>query len=184
MKRLVELMHGELDIQSSLGKGTTVTVRLPVKVPAAPEPSVPLDGFERVTGRPLRILLVEDEKVNQLVIRRMLEKEGHTVETANDGRAALDFLTRSSCDCVLMDVRMPGLDGIAATAAIRTWPAFSGVSGLPIIALTAYAMAGDKEKFLAAGMDDYISKPVQKARLCEVLDRVVGAAMRRNGVRP
>jgi CheY-like chemotaxis protein len=119
----------------------------------------------------LRILLAEDNIVNQMVTVRVLEKEGHTVVVAGDGRQVLAVLERECFDLVLMDVQMPEMDGFEATAAIRGKELFSGVR-LPIIAMTAHAMSGDKERCLAAGMDDYIAKPLHKLELLAAIDRI------------
>ena len=111
---------------------------------------------------PLRVLLVEDNLINQKVASRMLEKNGHNVVTVNNGREALDMLGEKEFDAVLMDVQMPEMDGLEATAAIR-----AGEQGtdrhLPILAFTAHALTGDRERCLEAGMDGYLSKPVQNA---------------------
>lgn len=117
----------------------------------------------------LRILVAEDNAVNQQIARRLLEKRGHTVVLVADGRAAVDRLEHESFDLVLMDVQMPIMDGVEATAAIRARELKTG-GWLPIIAMTAHAMKGDREKYLAAGMDGYISKPVQKQALWDVVE--------------
>lgn len=118
-----------------------------------------------------RILLVEDDHLNQLPTIRLLERRGHTVILAEDGRQALEMLTAQHFDCILMDVQLPEMNGIEATKAIREHPALGTKRTIPIIALTAYAMTGDKEKFLQAGMDDYLAKPVMVADLEQVLAR-------------
>jgi two-component system, sensor histidine kinase and response regulator len=140
-----------------------------VRVPAAsPEPSI----------RPLRVLLAEDNAVNQRVVVRLLEKYGHAITVAGDGRLALKALDEAAFDLVLMDVQMPEMDGFEATRAIREREAGSG-TWTPIVAMTAHAMKGDRERCLAAGMDDYVSKPVERTELLRVLawaaDRPVGA---------
>ena len=117
----------------------------------------------------LHILVAEDNAVNQQIARRLLEKRGHTVVLVGDGRAAVDRLERESFDLVLMDVQMPVMDGVEATAAIRARELKTG-GWLPIVAMTAHAMKGDREKYLAAGMDGYISKPVQKQALWDVVE--------------
>jgi signal transduction histidine kinase/DNA-binding response OmpR family regulator len=116
-----------------------------------------------------RILLVEDNKVNQLVARHLLEKRGHTVVVANNGREALSMLDEAF-DCVLMDVQMPEMDGFQCTAIIRAREQMTG-SRLPIIAMTAHAMKGDEARCLAAGMDAYLSKPIQPDELFELIER-------------
>ncbi|MGH9618774.1 MAG: response regulator [Bryobacteraceae bacterium] len=118
---------------------------------------------------PLRILLAEDNAVNQRLAQKLLEKRGHTVTLANDGREALELLERMTFDMVLMDVQMPHLDGFAATAAIRAGERKTG-GHVPIIAMTAHAMKGDQERCLGAGMDGYVSKPIQPAALFAAIE--------------
>jgi CheY-like chemotaxis protein len=121
-------------------------------------------------ARPLRILVAEDNAVNQVVVTRMLQKRAHVVVVAANGREALDVLARESFDVVLMDLQMPGMGGGEATAMIRKAERSHG-GHLPIIAVTASAMKGDRENCLAAGMDDYISKPIQFDGLIEKVER-------------
>jgi len=120
------------------------------------------------TGPTSQILLVEDNVVNQRVARRILEKAGHSVVLANNGRRALMLLEEQPFDLVLMDVQMPEMDGFEATAAIREKERRSGGS-TPIIAMTAHAMTGDRERCLSAGMDDYISKPIAASTLLDLV---------------
>ena len=122
----------------------------------------------------LRILLVEDNAVNQLLAQRMLEKRGHTVTVATNGKEALAALEANSYQLVFMDVQMPEMDGFEATAAIREREKKSGTH-VPIVAMTAHAMVGDKERCQAAGMDDYLSKPIRPEELSEVLKRYSSA---------
>jgi PAS domain S-box-containing protein len=126
----------------------------------------------REDRRKLRILLVEDNAVNQLLAARLLEKRGHIVTIASNGCEALALLKKSGFDLALMDVQMPVVNGFEATAAIRREEASSG-NHLPIIAMTAHAMQGDRERCLAAGMDGYISKPIQGDELIEMAERIV-----------
>jgi two-component system sensor histidine kinase/response regulator len=129
----------------------------------------------RETHQSGRILLVEDNSVNQLVAKRLLEKRGHTVAVANDGQEALAILDAESVgfDCVLMDVQMPEMDGLECTAIIRAREQVSG-RHLPIVAMTAHAMQGDAARCLAAGMDAYLSKPIQPDELFDVIERHLG----------
>jgi CheY-like chemotaxis protein len=123
--------------------------------------------------RPLRILLAEDNAINQRLASRLLENRGHTVAVASNGRRALDLLDEQAFDVVLMDVQMPEMDGFEATGAIRAKEKATG-QRIPIVAMTAHAMKGDRERCLKAGMDGYISKPTKPedllaaiAALCE-----------------
>jgi two-component system sensor histidine kinase/response regulator len=125
--------------------------------------------------QPLRILLVEDNVINQKVASLMLKKKGHVVVTVNNGREAMETLADQDFDAVLMDVQMPEMDGLQTTAAIR-----AGEEGtdrhLPILAVTAHALHGDREICLDAGMDGYLSKPIQSAQLLQALAEVLSFA--------
>jgi signal transduction histidine kinase/CheY-like chemotaxis protein len=132
---------------------------------------VTIHSLREGRGR-LRILLVEDNRVNQAVAIRLLEKRGHEVVVAGNGRAALDALEKQTFDLVLMDVQMPEMDGLQATAAIREGELKSG-KHMPIIAMTAHAMAGDKERCLDAGMDGYVSKPLRIEDLFSTIEEVL-----------
>jgi CheY-like chemotaxis protein len=125
----------------------------------------------RENGGHLRVLLVEDNAVNQLLAVRLLEKRGHNVTVAGNGKEALVALEKDSFDLVLMDVQMPEMDGFEATAVIREKEKRSGRNHLPVIAMTAHAMLGDRERCLEAGMDDYITKPIRSQELAELLAR-------------
>jgi two-component system sensor histidine kinase/response regulator len=125
-------------------------------------------------GRSLHILLTEDNAVNQRLALRLLEKYGHTVSVASDGREAMAALEREPFDLLLMDVQMPELDGFAATARVRERERGSGAH-LPIVAMTACALPGDRERCLAAGMDDYLSKPIQAQELLAIIERLSAA---------
>jgi signal transduction histidine kinase/CheY-like chemotaxis protein len=120
----------------------------------------------------LHILLAEDHPVNQRFAMRLLEKQGHTAVLAGDGRKALEALAQAPFDLVLMDVQMPDMDGFETTAAIRASERTSGIH-IPIIAMTAHAMSGDREKCISAGMDDYISKPISFETVKAVISRVM-----------
>ena len=121
--------------------------------------------------RALRILLAEDNKLNQDLATALLRKAGHLVEVVEDGRAAVDAAGQEAFDLILMDVQMPDMDGFQATAAIREHEATTG-QHVPIIAMTAHAMKGDRERCLAAGMDAYVAKPMKAAQLLRAIDSV------------
>ena len=121
--------------------------------------------------RTVHVLLVEDEPVNRIVIFRLLERRGYRVTTVDDGVQALDLLARESVDLILMDVQMPRMDGLETTAAIRARPASGG--DVPIVALTAHALVGDRERCLAAGMDAYLSKPVSPEELFATIEALL-----------
>jgi CheY-like chemotaxis protein len=124
----------------------------------------------RVASRKLNVLLAEDNLINQKVAVSILEKRGHIVQPVSNGKEALQALGCERFDLVLMDVQMPEMDGLEATAAIRESEKATG-RRIPIIAMTAHAMKGDRERCLAAGMDDYVSKPVEPKTLNDVLEK-------------
>ena len=137
------------------------------------------------TRRPLRVLLAEDNHVNRLFVTRVLEKRGHSVATAVNGKRALEAIERlkpRAFDLVLMDVQMPELDGLSAARRIRAAEESSGAH-LPIVAMTAHALSGDRELCLAAGMDGYVAKPLHPNELIEVVERLGVKADSANGSR-
>jgi len=130
----------------------------------------PIQGRETGGTAKLRILLAEDNQVNQRVAARILQKAGHFVVVVDNGKKALETLRTQGFDLVLMDVQMPEMDGLEATRAIRLREQRTS-SHLPVIALTAHAMGGDRERFLEAGMDDYISKPINARALVDLVEK-------------
>jgi PAS domain S-box-containing protein len=159
--------------QSELLEAILAVLGLPSGGPDRPE--VVTRHSLREGRRKLRILLAEDNRINQLIASRVLEKRGHTVVIVGNGRealAALDGPGQGAFDLILMDVQMPDMDGFEATAIIRARDRSSGTH-LPIIAMTAHAMKGDEERCLAAGMDGYVSKPIQVERLVATIDSVL-----------
>jgi CheY-like chemotaxis protein/HPt (histidine-containing phosphotransfer) domain-containing protein len=123
--------------------------------------------------RRLHVLLAEDNTVNQRLAASLLERRGHRVTIAANGREALSALERLPIDVILMDVQMPEMGGFEATAAIREAERATG-EHVPIIAMTAHAMKGDRERCLAAGMDDYVTKPLDSKRLCAIVEDLAG----------
>jgi len=133
-------------------------------------PALPAPRRAAAGAASLSTMLAEDNPVNQRVAQRMLEKLGHSVVVAGNGREAIDALASTRFDAVLMDMQMPEMDGLQATGAIRTREIVQGLARVPVIALTANAMKGDREKCLLAGMDGYLSKPIKSAELKDALD--------------
>jgi signal transduction histidine kinase/CheY-like chemotaxis protein len=181
--KLVKMMHGRIWIESpwlDAESGRTITGSsfhftaqfAPGKAPVRAEPA-----SASPAPRNLRVLLAEDNAVNRALAVHVLERRGHTVLVAENGREALEILAREPVDAIFMDVQMPVMDGFQATAAIREKEKTSG-GRVPIVALTAHAMRGDGERCLAQGMDAYLAKPFRIADLDRVLEEVTGAAAR------
>ena len=168
-RRLVELMDGALAIESTVGEGTVVTVRLPCP-PVTPAPARSRPAFERMDGT-ARVLLVEDNPVNQMVASRILEQLGCVVSVAADGAECVASVHAGRFDLVLMDCQMPVMDGYEATARLRQDPR---LEGLPIVALTAHAMVGARDRCMEAGMDDFVAKPFRAHELAEMIHKWVG----------
>jgi len=170
-RRLVALMGGKMWLESTERQGSTFFFTAPIPPGQAPaageEPAVAASGqspAEQPLRRPLSILVAEDNVVNQRLIRILLEKRGHSVTVVGNGAAALEAWLQDRFDCILMDIQMPEMDGYEATHRIRAREPENGPH-IPIIALTAHAMKGDRDKCLQAGLDSYISKPIQTAAL-------------------
>jgi CheY-like chemotaxis protein/HPt (histidine-containing phosphotransfer) domain-containing protein len=200
---LIRMMHGTIWVESGLDRGTTFhfTARLskpgkrassqsadpreaqpgsrnPIpKPPGAPGGGLAGEGAAAKAEPALHILIVEDNMINLALASAILKKRGHSVVHAANGSDAVEAAAAEAFDLILMDVQMSGMDGVEATLRIRQREAATG-RHTPIVAVTAHAMAGDCERCLAAGMDDYLSKPLQKAKLIAVLERLsaVGAA--------
>jgi CheY-like chemotaxis protein len=170
-KHLVSLMDGAIHVESTQGKGSTFTVSLPLPETA---PDAMIDGMiplpsAAATGTAGRILLVEDYEANIIVAVTLLQGMGYTVEVARTGREALELLAQKEYNAVLMDVQMPELDGYTATRRLRAKEIEQKLPHMPVIGMTAHALAGDREKCLESGMDDYLAKPFQATDLQQKL---------------
>jgi signal transduction histidine kinase/CheY-like chemotaxis protein len=172
--RLVSLMAGRLWVQSEVGAGSVFHLELPFEVAEAPvrDVSPNVDLTARVSGR---VLIAEDNPVNQRVATLMLRKRGYDVTMANNGREALERFIEHEFDVVLMDIQMPEVDGWEAFAAIRRHEEQCHLRSTPVIALTAHATAGDRERCLALGMNGYVSKPVTAPVLYAAIDACLAA---------
>lgn len=173
-RRLVELMGGRLWAESEPGKGSCFQFTARFEIPVPSLPPVEKDSSAQDTPA-MRILLAEDNEINRYLAKSLLQERGHTVHTVRSGKEALRALTIEPFDLVLMDVCMPDMDGVQTTRTIRVDPPPGVNPSVPIVALTACALKGDRERFLAAGMDAYLPKPID----IEELDRVLASIWRK-----
>ncbi len=168
---LIELMGGRIDVRTQPGLGSTFTVTVPLRLGHALPPAADTQiGLPCDLGAGLRVLVAEDNEVNQLVIGAMLSQMGHSFDIARNGHEAVAQVARGHYDLVLMDIQMPGLDGMSATRRIRALD--SSACHVPIIAVTANAMVEDREAYVEAGMDGHVFKPVDAKDLERAIARV------------
>ncbi len=189
-RQLIHLMDGDIWVESQNGKGSTFRFKIRLKQATEAEAqkvwSRSLDTFSPPPGKqfftPLDILLAEDFEVNRKLLVPFLTQYGHTVTTAENGQEVLDHLKVRVFDLILMDIKMPVMDGIEATRRIRknTDP---DIRKIPIVALTAHAIKGDRERFLSVGMDEYISKPIQGDELLNILEEISSGRVLKSGQR-
>lgn len=166
VRRLVQMIRGSIGVTSEPGEGSMFWVRIPIRIEAAE------DSFEAPVvlpqkGKALNLLMVEDNMINRRVLREMLESAGHTVSEAHDGMQGVEAANATAFDAILMDISMPGMDGVAATRAIRSGTGPNKMT--PIIAATAHALPEEIETFTEAGMNDVLSKPIIRAELNKIL---------------
>jgi PAS domain S-box-containing protein len=188
VSQLVEQMRGRIWIESIAGKGTTfhftacfgvapTTDPLPftpsdIVLPSLNARSTDSDGLGTHAAVGLRILLAEDNVINRALVDGILGKRGHSIVHATNGREALEFVSAETFDLIFMDLQMPEVGGLEATRRIREMERANSSRHIPIVAMTAHAMTGDRQRCLDAGMDDYISKPMEKTVLLELLERI------------
>src|SRR5580658_7411722 len=169
-KNMIEMQDGELLVDSEEGKGSTFTIRLPYQISNEEERDNEVQEIDYKSLGPRKVLVAEDVELNQFLARHILESWDFEVVIAGNGLEAIEELGKDVFDCILMDVQMPEMDGIEATHHIRSLPD-PVKANIPIIALTANALKGDSEKYLAAGMTDYLAKPFDEERLFRVISR-------------
>src|SRR5690606_27425194 len=173
VQRLMRLLGGRLSVESEPGNGTRFTCEfdLPIREGRRTQAAVTDSATEQPMTLSCRVLLVEDNDVNRMVAQHMLEAAGLEVITAVAGEDALAGLRADALDCVFMDIQMPVKDGLTAITEWRDWERSSGRVRTSVIALTANALGGERERCLAAGMDDYMAKPFQRQTLLEMVSR-------------
>jgi PAS domain S-box-containing protein len=170
-KNMIEMQNGELLVQSEEGKGSAFTIRIPYQL--STEVMQENESNQEIDYKSLghkKVLVAEDVELNQYLARHILESWDFEVTIVNNGREAVEQMQAESFDCILMDVQMPEMDGMEATRHIRELPD-PVKANIPIIALTANALKGDSERYLAAGMNDYLAKPFDEPRLFRVISR-------------
>ncbi len=176
-KKLSEMMNGEVGVVSTFGEGSTFWTIVELAIGNAPEvdddSQILQQALHSIDKTTTRILLAEDNRVNQKVAIRTLEKLGYSADIAENGKIAVEMLKNSDYQIVLMDVQMPEMDGFEATAAIRNGAAGEQNKYIAIIAMTANAMKGDRERCIAAGMNDYVAKPIKRTDLDSTLRSVI-----------
>lgn len=170
-RQLVEIMGGHMSVESEQGKGSTFSFAITFKL-GKEQPDIPISNYNILTKSysGMKILLAEDDMVNKTVITRMLKEKGFSVDTASDGVEALNLYDSNNYDLILMDIQMPLMDGIETTKRIREKE--GDLKHTLIVAITAYALQGDRERFLSLGMDEYLSKPILMSDLYNMIEKM------------
>lgn len=171
-RRLVGALGGEIGVESTPGEGSVFWFRIPVTPVHAPDPEDEAPASQQPRVEPLSILVAEDNDINAFVARRMLEQDGHSVRIAQDGHEAVALATSTRFDVILMDISMPGMDGLEATRAIRA--AAAPWNTVPILAFSANVLPEDTDRFRSEGMNGFISKPLQQEELHRALASTTG----------
>lgn len=169
-KQLVEMMGGMLSVESAEGRGSNFTFTLPFKV-AGEDSYLQIKSDVYESKRLYKILIAEDDMLSQTFVSRMLAKKGHQVTAVNNGEEAVKAYLQSDYDLILMDIQMPVMDGVEALKRIREYESVRG--HIPIVALTAFALLGDRDRLLALGLDEYVTKPVKMDELLFAMDKAV-----------
>lgn len=178
-KNIVNAMGGTISVSSTPGKGSTFKANIPFRL--SPQNRIVRPFRQRGKNSPLNILMVEDNSINALVQRTVLEQEGHAVHTVSNGYAALDSLNERKYDLVLMDLEMPGIDGFETTRAIRSGQAGNRNERLPIIAITAHVLSEVEDHCKACGMNGFITKPIDVATLEQSIHDLIQSTESKNG---
>ena len=175
VRRLVCILEGSILLESRQGFGTDIEVVVPVRPGVLVPSPAPVSSEVRQDVLPGKVLLADDDPVGRFAASSMLERMGVECRAVEDGQRAVEACAAEEFDCILMDMQMPGLDGLEATGMIHAARDAAGLPRIPVIVLTAHAMQGDRERFLASGMDGYLSKPLRmddlRAALAAILEK-------------
>jgi CheY-like chemotaxis protein len=177
VKRYTELLNGKVSLKSESGQGSTFTLEIPFKLSNKIQTEITPESKQKSLSdihsnkKKIHVLLAEDDGINQLYLKSFLTSNGLVVDGVFNGNEVLEKYDNNSYDIILMDGQMPKMDGFETTRLIRKKEKKTKIH-TPIIAITGYTISGDREKFIASGMDDYITKPIDEKRLLEIINRL------------